>query len=45
MWNEIFAFDVETGKEMLTVDVYDKDDFGKDDYLGSFSLTLDHYRD
>jgi Ca2+-dependent lipid-binding protein len=36
VWNEIFAFDVETGKEMLQVECFDKDDFGKDDFLGSF---------
>jgi Ca2+-dependent lipid-binding protein len=34
VWNEVFAFDVETGKEVLDIQVYDKDDFGKDDYLG-----------
>lgn len=34
VWNEIFAFDVETGKEILDIQVFDKDDFGRDDYLG-----------
>jgi Ca2+-dependent lipid-binding protein len=34
VWNEVFTFDVETGKEILTVEVYDKDDFGTDDFEG-----------
>ena len=43
--NEIFALVVETGNETLELQVYDKDDYGKDDFLGSFSLTLDQFRD
>jgi Ca2+-dependent lipid-binding protein len=45
VWNEIFAFDVETGKEILDIQVYDKDDFGRDDFLGSVTVTLDEFRD
>jgi len=36
VWNEVFTFDVETGKEMMEVLVYDKDDFGSDDFEGRF---------
>ena len=35
VWNEIFTFDVETGREELKIEVYDKDDFGADDFEGS----------
>jgi Ca2+-dependent lipid-binding protein len=45
VWNEIFTFDIETGKELLEVTVYDKDDFGSDDFQGKFTLALDQYRD
>jgi Ca2+-dependent lipid-binding protein len=45
VWNEVFTFDVESGKELLEVIAYDRDDFGKDDFLGRFTLTLDDYRD
>ena len=45
VWNEIFALDVESGKEVMKVEVFDKDDFGRDDFLGSFSFNLDKYRD
>jgi len=41
VWNEIFAFDVETGKEHMRIDVFDKDDFGKDDFLGWCEFRLD----
>lgn len=34
MWNEVFTFDVETGRETLLLTVYDKDDFGSDDFEG-----------
>jgi hypothetical protein len=34
VWNEVFTFDVETGKEVMAVEVYDKDDFGTDDFEG-----------
>ena len=30
----MFTFDVETGKEILDIEVYDKDDFGADDFEG-----------
>ena len=45
VWNEDFTFDVETGKEILEVMVYDKDDFGKDDFEGRFELDLAGYLD
>jgi Ca2+-dependent lipid-binding protein len=45
VWNEVFTFDVETGRESMEVTVYDKDDFGSDDFEGRFVLTLDNYRD
>ena len=45
VWNEVFTFDVDTGKELLEVQAFDKDDFGSDDFLGQFSLKLDGYRD
>ena len=45
VWNEIFTFDVETGREELRVDVYDKDDFGSDDFEGWFSISLDNLKD
>jgi len=45
VWNEVFTFDVESGKEDIEVIAYDKDDFGKDDFLGRFRITLDDYRD
>jgi len=45
VWNEVFTFDVSTGKEILEVIVYDRDDFGKDDFEGRFELTLGDYLD
>lgn len=45
VWNEVFAFDVETGKEILEVLVYDKDDFGRDDFEGKFEVNLENFRD
>jgi len=45
VWNEVFTFDVDTGKELLELSVFDKDDFGSDDFLGAFALKLDGYRD
>lgn len=45
VWNEIFTFDVETGKEVLEILVYDKDDFGSDDFEGRCELTLDDFKD
>jgi Ca2+-dependent lipid-binding protein len=45
VWNEVFSFDVDTGKEVLDVQCFDHDDFGSDDFLGRFALSLDNYRD
>lgn len=45
VWNEVFTFDVDTGKEILEIKAYDHDDFGADDFLGGFALQLDKYRD
>ena len=45
MWNEIFTFDVTTGREILDVKVYDHDEFGSDDFCGKFSLDLNEFRD
>lgn len=45
VWNEKFNFDVETGKEVLEIRAYDHDDFGSDDFLGSFALGLERYMD
>ena len=36
VWNEVYNFDVETGREELEVTVWDKDDFGSDDFEGKF---------
>lgn len=38
VWNEVHNFDVETGKEQLKIDVYDKDEFGSDDHLGKAAI-------
>lgn len=45
MWNEIFTFDVSSGKELLEVTAFDRDDFGSDDFLGRFDLTLERFKD
>ena len=45
VWNEVFTFDVDTGKEILEIKAFDHDDFGEDDFLGGFALQLDKYRD
>lgn len=45
VWNEVFTFDVETGKERLQVTIYDKDDFGSDDFEGQFTVSLDGLKD
>lgn len=46
MWNEVFTFEVETGKEILEVIVYDRDDFSKtDDFEGRFDVTLEELKD
>lgn len=45
VWNEVFTFDVDTGKEVMEITAFDKDNFGSDDFLGRFDLTLDNYRD
>ena len=36
VWNEVFALEVETGSEILRVEVYDRDEIGSDDFEGSF---------
>ena len=41
----MFTFDVETGREMLEIAVYDKDDFGTDDFEGRFMVPLDSLKD
>lgn len=45
VWNEVFTFDVVTGREVLEITLYDKDDFGTDDFEGKFTLTLDALKD
>lgn len=45
VWNEVFTFDVETGKEVLEIIVYDRDDFGTDDFEGRIEVTLDDLKD
>ena len=45
VWNEVFTFDVETGKEVMEVEVFDKDDFGTDDFEGQFAFDLVDYAD
>lgn len=45
MWNEVFTFDILTGRETLEIIMFDRDDFGKDDFEGRFELALDSYRD
>ena len=45
VWNEVFTFDVETGKELLEMLVYDKDDFGKDDFEGKCEVPMDGFKD
>jgi Ca2+-dependent lipid-binding protein len=45
VWNELYNFDVESGTEVLECNVWDKDDFGKDDFLGKFSCNLENLRD
>ena len=39
-WNEIFTFDLEDiSHSIFQIEVYDYDIVGKDDFIGSFSLT------
>ncbi len=45
VWNEIFTFDVETGKEIMEVTVFDRDDFGSDDFEGRFEFDLEDFKD
>ena len=45
MWNEVFTFDVVKGNEILRVEIYDKDDFGKDELEGQIELSLDAFKD
>lgn len=41
----MFTFDVETGKELMLLEVYDRDDFGTDDFEGRIEFDLDDYID
>ena len=42
VWNEVFTFEVETGKEILEVIIYDRDDFARtDDFEGRFEVNMD----
>ena len=45
MWNEVFTFDVETGKEFMELEVFDRDDFGSDDFEGRIEFDLQDYID
>jgi len=45
VWNEVFTFDVETGKETMEITVFDKDDFGSDDFEGRCEFDLDEFKD
>jgi Ca2+-dependent lipid-binding protein len=45
VWNEVFTFDVDTGKETMLIEVYDKDDFGTDDFEGMLQFDLQDYMD
>lgn len=45
VWNEVFTFDVDSGKEVLDVVAYDHDAFGADDFLGRFACPMDKYMD
>ena len=45
VWNEIFTFDIMTGQEQLSLQVFDHDEFGSDDFCGKFTLSLDAFRD
>ena len=45
VWNEIFSFDVTTGREILDIKVFDFDEFGSDDFCGKFALDLNDFRD
>ncbi|XP_057416872.1 uncharacterized protein LOC130711325 [Lotus japonicus] len=41
IWNQKFAYDVEDGlHDMVIAEVWDKDPFGKDDYIGRCILSL-----
>jgi Ca2+-dependent lipid-binding protein len=45
VWNEVFTFDVENGREILELTVFDKDDFGADDFEGRCTITLEGLKD
>lgn len=45
VWNEVFTFDIQTGKEVLEVFVNSRSDFGSDGFLGHFQLSLDELKD
>lgn len=36
---------MEDGKEVLQIEIFDKDDFGKDESEGYFELSLEEFRD
>jgi hypothetical protein len=40
MWNEVVSFDIESGNEIVRVDLLNKADIGKDELIGSCSFTL-----
>ncbi len=40
MWNEVVSFDIESGKEIVRVDVLSKSDMGRDELIGSCSFSL-----
>lgn len=41
----MFTFDVESGQEIIEGEVFDKDNFGSDDFEGSFQFSLRDYLD
>jgi Ca2+-dependent lipid-binding protein len=45
MWNEIVSFDIETGNEIVRIDVFNKADIGKDELIGSCSFNLQSLHD
>lgn len=45
MWNEIVSFDIESGNELVRLDVFNKADLGKDELIGSCSFNLQSLQD
>jgi len=45
VWNEVLNFDIESGQEILQVEVWDHDDIGKDDFEGHFQRDLSQFWD